>query len=151
MCLTMPTLRSRRPSLNELQDEYRRVLRLLELKKASNRENSSYQNEIGTEDTTANSHEQTDSGKDTQTIVEEGTNTTPRSTRHYVLSPNAISLTPTRHSGAMVELPVPLLVDILTPTSKRRKCQSLSSSRHEDSVSSICFICFNGLEALFNH
>jgi hypothetical protein len=139
MCLTMPALRTKRPTLEGLKDEYRRIMRLLELKKAG-KQNSQEAEE-----------ESTQPLDDAGGVVGGGADDdddpggmhTP--TRKRQSSSGAtVSLTPTRRNGAF-DLPVPLLADMLTPA-RRAGGSSAAAGDAPDGQALICPICFNGLE-----
>lgn len=122
MCLTLPSLRMKRRNMDQLNDEYRRIVRLLELKRAGKKQNNY-------------SHIACD--------IEggiSGENTPPRRAENGDQSFDTIRLTPTKPSGAF-DLPMPLLADILTPVAERGTALGSGAA-----VALICSLCLNGLE-----
>lgn len=143
MCLTMPALRTKRPTLEGLKDEYRRIMRLLELKKAG-KQNSQDDGHAEEEST----QPLDDAGDVAGDADDDGGMHTPTRKRQSSSGTAAtVSLTPTRRNGAF-DLPVPLLADMLTPAGATRRAGGSSAAAGDapDGQAQICPICFNGLE-----
>ncbi len=140
MCLTMPALRTKRPTLEGLKDEYRRIMRLLELKKAGKQNSQEAEEEESTQPLDDAGGV---AGGGADDDDDPGGMHTP--TRKRQSSSGAtVSLTPTRRNGAF-DLPVPLLADMLTPA-RRAGGSSAAAGDAPDGQAQICPICFNGLE-----
>ena len=141
MCLTMPALRTKRPTLEGLKDEYRRIMRLLELKKAGKQNSQEAEEEEESTQPLDDAGGVAGGGADDDD--DPGGMHTP--TRKRQSSSGAtVSLTPTRRNGAF-DLPVPLLADMLTPA-RRAGGSSAAAGDAPDGQAQICPICFNGLE-----
>jgi hypothetical protein len=143
MCLTMPALRTKRPTLEGLKDEYRRIMRLLELKKAGKQNSQEAEEEEESTQPLDDAGGVAGGGADDDDDPG-GMHTPTRKRQSSSGTAATVSLTPTRRNGAF-DLPVPLLADMLTPA-RRAGGSSAAAGDAPDGQAQICPICFNGLE-----